>query len=59
MILFQNADCDPRTTIHVDAFLYDEDVIDELCDEGKMSRNYCTQCGSRDVKPLSKIERER
>lgn len=50
-----NADCDPRTTLHVDAFLYDEDVVDELCDEGKMSRNYCTQCGSRDVKPLTFI----
>ncbi|OBS83162.1 hypothetical protein A6R68_22844 [Neotoma lepida] len=32
----------PEPTVHVDAFLYDEDVIDSLCEEGKMSRNYCT-----------------
>nr|KAF6485484.1 hypothetical protein HJG63_010668 [Rousettus aegyptiacus] len=32
----------PEPTIHVDAFLYDEDFIDSLCEEGKMSRNYCT-----------------
>ncbi|MBZ3869675.1 hypothetical protein SUZIE_104125 [Sciurus carolinensis] len=31
----------PKPTVHVDAFLYDEDFIDSLCEEGKMSRNYC------------------
>lgn len=50
---FQNSDCDPSTTVHVDAFLYDEDTVDDLCDEGHMSRNYCQPCGSHDVKPLS------
>ncbi|XP_046349065.1 uncharacterized protein LOC124129708 [Haliotis rufescens] len=50
-----NADCDPSTTVHVDAFLYDEDAVDELCEEGKMSRNYCTGCGSKDVQPLTFI----
>ncbi|XP_066525592.1 uncharacterized protein zgc:109986 [Hoplias malabaricus] len=34
-------------TVHVDAFLYDEETVDSLCEEGKMSRNYCLNCGSR------------
>ncbi|XP_063425726.1 uncharacterized protein LOC134709496 [Mytilus trossulus] len=50
-----NSDCDPATTVHVDAFLYDEETVDDLCDEGKMSRNYCQKCGSHDVKPLTFI----
>lgn len=54
-VFIQNADCDPNTTVHVDAFLYDEDTIDDLVDEGKMSRNYCTNCLSKQVKPLSKF----
>ncbi|XP_026369382.1 uncharacterized protein LOC113266127 isoform X1 [Ursus arctos] len=45
----------PEPTIHVDAFLYDEDFIDSLCDEGRMSRNYCTVCGSRQTAPLGFI----
>ncbi|XP_025946641.1 uncharacterized protein LOC112977926 isoform X4 [Apteryx rowi] len=36
----------PLPMIHVDAFLYDDDFVDSLCEEGKMSRNYCTECGS-------------
>ncbi|XP_067681461.1 uncharacterized protein [Haliotis asinina] len=50
-----NADCDPNTTVHVDAFLYDDDAIDDLCEEGKMSRSYCTRCGSQEVQPLTFI----
>ncbi|XP_052594504.1 uncharacterized protein LOC128110759 isoform X1 [Peromyscus californicus insignis] len=45
----------PEPTVHVDAFLYDEDVIDSLCEEGKMSRNYCTVCGSHRTAPLGFI----
>ncbi|ELT96705.1 hypothetical protein CAPTEDRAFT_148578 [Capitella teleta] len=51
----QNHDCDQATTVHVDGFLYDDDTVDELCDQGKMSRNYCTQCGCRQVSPLNFI----
>uniref|UniRef100_A0A8C3QLX0 Methyltransferase type 11 domain-containing protein n=1 Tax=Cyanoderma ruficeps TaxID=181631 RepID=A0A8C3QLX0_9PASS len=36
----------PLPMIHVDAFLYDDDDVDSLCEEGKMSRSYCTECGS-------------
>jgi hypothetical protein len=53
--LSQNSDCDSLTTEHIDAFCYDDDDIDDLCDAGQMSRNYCTDCGSRNVRPLSKL----
>ena len=46
--------------MHVDGFLYEnDDIIDELCDEGKMARNYCSECGSHKTKPLSMTKRER
>ncbi|XP_062061258.1 uncharacterized protein LOC133769905 isoform X1 [Lepus europaeus] len=45
----------PQPTVHVDAFLYDDDFIDSLCEEGKMSRNYCTVCGSHQTAPLGFI----
>ncbi|XP_029340287.1 uncharacterized protein LOC110307476 isoform X2 [Mus caroli] len=45
----------PQPTVHVDAFLYDEDFIDTLCEEGKMSRNYCMVCGSHRTAPLGFI----
>ncbi|KAF9431331.1 hypothetical protein BGZ76_000452 [Entomortierella beljakovae] len=41
--------------VHVDGFLYTEDDVDELCDSGKLSRNYCMKCGSKDTKPLNFI----
>ncbi|XP_073425926.1 uncharacterized protein [Dendrobates tinctorius] len=41
-----------RPTLHVDAFLYDDDAIDSLCEDGKMSRNYCMSCGSTKTAPL-------
>ncbi|KAK3593159.1 hypothetical protein CHS0354_039644 [Potamilus streckersoni] len=48
-----NADCDPQKAVHVDAFLYDDEIIDELCEKGQMSRNYCKECGSHKTKPLT------
>jgi len=51
----QNADCDPKTTVHVDAFLYDDRLVDELCDEGKLPKSYCLTCGSRNTKSLTFI----
>ena len=35
------------TSVHVDSFLYDDDAIDDLVEEGKFSRHYCTKCMSR------------
>uniref|UniRef100_A0A131YY66 Methyltransferase type 11 domain-containing protein n=1 Tax=Rhipicephalus appendiculatus TaxID=34631 RepID=A0A131YY66_RHIAP len=49
----ENADCDPATTVHLDAFLYDDEAIDELVEEGKLSRSYCKACGSHDTAPLT------
>ncbi|XP_036607586.1 uncharacterized protein LOC118843905 isoform X2 [Trichosurus vulpecula] len=45
----------PEAIIHIDAFLYDDDFIDSLCEEGKMSRNYCMACGSHQTAPLGFI----
>ncbi|XP_027703229.1 uncharacterized protein LOC114032181 isoform X1 [Vombatus ursinus] len=42
----------PQPIIHIDAFLYDDDFIDSLCEKGKMSRNYCMVCGSHQTAPL-------
>ncbi|XP_029454809.1 uncharacterized protein LOC115090178 isoform X2 [Rhinatrema bivittatum] len=42
----------PVPTIHVDAFLYCDDFVDTLCEEGKMSRHYCATCGSHQIAPL-------
>ncbi|CAH2328367.1 Hypothetical predicted protein [Pelobates cultripes] len=41
-----------QPTLHVDAFLYDDETVDTLCNEGKMSRNYCLSCGSRHTAPI-------
>lgn len=51
----KNSDCDPSTTVHVDSFLYSDEDIDRLCDEGKMSRTYCKECGSHNTAPLTFI----
>nr|XP_046268513.1 uncharacterized protein zgc:109986 isoform X2 [Scatophagus argus] len=45
----------PRPTVHVDSFLYDEDQVDSLCEEGTMSRSYCLTCGSYRTAPLDFI----
>ncbi|XP_043998623.1 uncharacterized protein zgc:109986 [Gambusia affinis] len=44
-----------RPTVHVDSFLYSEDQVDALCEEGAMSRNYCLSCGSFRTAPLDFI----
>ncbi|XP_054470504.1 uncharacterized protein zgc:109986 isoform X2 [Anoplopoma fimbria] len=44
-----------RPTVHVDGFLYDEDQVDVLCEEGTMSRSYCLTCGSYRTAPLDFI----
>lgn len=46
---------DPLTSVHVDSFLYDDDAIDDLVEEGKFSRHYCQKCLSRDVSLLNFI----
>ncbi|XP_074660362.1 uncharacterized protein LOC141912844 isoform X2 [Tubulanus polymorphus] len=51
----QNSDSSRSTTIHVDSFIYDDEKLDELCELGKISRNYCQLCGSHQVSPLTFI----
>ncbi|KAF3845624.1 hypothetical protein F7725_008787 [Dissostichus mawsoni] len=41
-----------KPTVHVDSFLYDEEEVDSLCDEGSLSRSYCLSCGSTRTAPL-------
>ena len=36
----------------VDAFLYDDDHLESLADDGRFSFHYCGACGSRDARPL-------
>eukprot|EP00281_Chroomonas_sp_CCMP1168_P001941 CAMPEP_0206262542 /NCGR_PEP_ID=MMETSP0047_2-20121206/28298_1 /ASSEMBLY_ACC=CAM_ASM_000192 /TAXON_ID=195065 /ORGANISM="Chroomonas mesostigmatica_cf, Strain CCMP1168" /LENGTH=179 /DNA_ID=CAMNT_0053689939 /DNA_START=141 /DNA_END=676 /DNA_ORIENTATION=- len=47
------ADHTAANTVSVDSFLWDEADVDELCDAGKLSRNFCLDCGSRNTKPLN------
>ncbi|KAL0271198.1 UNVERIFIED_CONTAM: hypothetical protein PYX00_008369 [Menopon gallinae] len=54
-IVGPNADCDPKTTVHLDEFLYDDNYIDRLVDKGQISRHYCAKCYSKDVKLLTFI----
>eukprot|EP01061_Rhynchopus_euleeides_P005378 TRINITY_DN14636_c0_g1_i1.p1 TRINITY_DN14636_c0_g1~~TRINITY_DN14636_c0_g1_i1.p1 ORF type:complete len:351 (+),score=164.26 TRINITY_DN14636_c0_g1_i1:102-1055(+) len=42
-----------RDSAHVDSYLYDDDVLDTLVEDGKFSLHYCDACGSRDTKPLN------
>ncbi|KAG9300983.1 hypothetical protein G9A89_018935 [Geosiphon pyriformis] len=49
---FPVSDFTPETTIHVDSFLYTDENVDKLCDEGKLSRSYCVECGSRNIREL-------
>ncbi|XP_026196323.1 class I SAM-dependent methyltransferase [Anabas testudineus] len=44
-----------RPTAHVDSFLYDDEQVDVLCEEGTMSRTYCLSCGSSRTAPLDFI----
>uniref|UniRef100_A0A1A8CX11 Uncharacterized protein n=1 Tax=Nothobranchius kadleci TaxID=1051664 RepID=A0A1A8CX11_NOTKA len=44
-----------RPTVHVDSFLYSDEQVDSLCEEGTMSRNYCLSCGSIRTAPLDFI----
>lgn len=45
---------DPKTE-HIDAFLFPDDILDDLCDAGKMSRHYCSSCGSKKTQKLDLV----
>lgn len=44
-----------RPMVHVDSFLYDEDHVDTLCEDGALSRTFCQNCGSTKTAPLDFI----
>ncbi|KNC76154.1 hypothetical protein SARC_11333 [Sphaeroforma arctica JP610] len=51
----EHADYTEKNTVHVDSFLYDDDEVDRLCDDGQMSRAICNACGSQDTTMLNFI----
>jgi predicted Zn-dependent protease len=44
-----------KNTVHVDAFLYEDDDVLELQETGKIPINYCLDCQSRNVQPISML----
>ncbi|XP_068630208.1 uncharacterized protein [Battus philenor] len=46
------SDCTIANTCHVDEFLYDENEVDKLVKEGKLKRQYCLDCNSRNTTDL-------
>ena len=38
-----------QNTVNVDGFLFDDDDIDELCEQGVIHRNYCADCHSKNI----------
>ncbi|XP_002158994.3 uncharacterized protein LOC100211334 [Hydra vulgaris] len=44
-----------KNSIHVDAFLYDDDDVEDLVEEGKLTRYFCKSCGSADVDKITFI----
>ena len=52
--LGEDADLCSANTVHVDAFLYDEEEEDRLVEEGKLVRAFCKRCGSKDTEALRK-----
>ncbi|KAI7866887.1 hypothetical protein BDF14DRAFT_1875130 [Spinellus fusiger] len=49
------SDFTTENTVHVDGFLFTEEDIDEMCDNGQVSRNYCLDCKSHRTSPLNFI----
>ncbi|XP_077587976.1 uncharacterized protein LOC144206720 [Stigmatopora nigra] len=42
-------------SVHVDAFLYDDEHVDALCKEERMSRHFCLECGSKRTSLLEMV----
>ncbi|KAL3075170.1 hypothetical protein niasHS_013393 [Heterodera schachtii] len=49
------ADCTAQNTVHVDAFLFDDDDVDQLATDGILRRHFCTKCRSTDVEQFNFI----
>lgn len=46
------ADCNRINTCHIDEFLYDAEQVEDLVKKGKLTRHYCLECNSRNVKVI-------
>ena len=44
-----------KNCVHVDAFLYDDDDVELLVESGKISNNYCKDCNSSKIEPMTFI----
>jgi len=44
-----------KNCVHVDAFLYDEEDVELLVESGKLHNNYCKDCNSSNVEPMTFI----
>lgn len=51
----ENAGYDPKASLMVDSFLYNEMDLDDMDRECKLQRNYCQDCMSRKIEPLKFI----
>ena len=51
----EDAGLSPQNCVHVDSFLYDEKLEEELVQEGKLDRSYCLDCNSRRIEDLTYI----
>ena len=45
--------CTLQNTVVVDAFLYDEDDVEAMCDAKIFPQYFCEKCGSTDVSPTT------
>ena len=48
-------DLESHKYLHLDAFLYDEEEEERLVEEGKLARNFCQDCGSRNIQELGML----
>ncbi|KAI3420847.1 hypothetical protein GPALN_014466 [Globodera pallida] len=49
------AECKPHNTLHVDAFLFDDNDVDEMAKDGVLRRHFCQNCHSTDVEQFTLI----
>uniref|UniRef100_A0AC35U9K1 DOT1 domain-containing protein n=1 Tax=Rhabditophanes sp. KR3021 TaxID=114890 RepID=A0AC35U9K1_9BILA len=50
-----DSDCIPFSTIHVDAFLYDDDMMDDMVENDEIRTYYCKNCKSDNVEKKTVI----
>ena len=51
----EDSNLTPANTVHIDAFLYDEQAEDALVEEGLLSKSYCIDCGSKNIDDVTFI----